>query len=90
MDSDWDSQTDSDDNVYPEVERTIVPVNFVSRQEWGAEPGGEQNRFKVPVEDVIYSYTETQECTTREECVASMKQMQRDHIKEGLPDIKFK
>lgn len=66
------------------------PPVIIFRNEWGAEEGSEQRTFTFPVENVIYSYTETDVCKTRAECLKAMKDMQQQHMKEGYPDIKFK
>ncbi|XP_054265156.1 peptidoglycan-recognition protein 1-like [Macrosteles quadrilineatus] len=66
------------------------PPVIVYRKEWGAlEELREQRTFTFPVENVIYSYTETDVCNTRAECIQAMKDMQKKHMEQGYPDIKF-
>lgn len=68
-------------------------LNFIPRDAWGAAEA-KFDKLKVlnlPVSNVVTSWTETDPCTTRAECIKIVKAIQKDHMEtRGLPDIEFK
>ncbi|XP_054260190.1 peptidoglycan recognition protein 3-like [Macrosteles quadrilineatus] len=65
---------------------------IVSRDEWGALPPKDPESLKplqYPTPFVMFTFTNTEPCSSYEECSASCRQMQKDSIDQGLPDIPF-
>lgn len=65
-------------------------LNIISRKDWGAEEFKDPIPLNSPVPYVIQTLTETENCYTKEECIAAMKELQKAHIKQGSTDIKQK
>ncbi|XP_054260308.1 peptidoglycan recognition protein 1-like [Macrosteles quadrilineatus] len=74
----------------PKKERdALVPLKLVTRKQWGALPNNDEYPMELPVNYVRYVHTLTDPCNTKEECVKIMRDMQTQHMREGMPDINW-
>ncbi|XP_054262670.1 peptidoglycan-recognition protein LF-like isoform X4 [Macrosteles quadrilineatus] len=63
---------------------------LVTREEWGAEPPTAVVPLKLPANWILFTYTDTEECDTKEHCLQIVKRLQTQHMRErGLPDIQY-
>lgn len=74
------------------VDINAPPLSLVSREEWGALPTTvEFENLRKPCSSLrLWKYSDTPPCTTREECVRIVQEIQQRDIKQGLGDIRFK
>nr|BBK26505.1 peptidoglycan recognition protein 6 [Nephotettix cincticeps] len=67
---------------------SYLPPNTISREEWSAKTPRERRVQVLPAHTVTISYTDTEPCTTREECVRRVQTIQKLDMQEhGSPDI---
>lgn len=72
----------------PEKPKT---AKFIRRADWGAKPPKWIKALVTPINKVVLTWTETEPCSTEEECKAKVREIQLEHMKEeGVPDIKHK
>lgn len=66
-------------------------LNFVSRQEWDAQPPTSTETLQLPVEQVLFTTTSTDKCNTREQCIEQVLSIQADHMNnKSMPDIAYR
>ncbi|XP_054260303.1 uncharacterized protein LOC128984957 [Macrosteles quadrilineatus] len=98
-----DYESDDDKKREPEEERVPAdtlgslglpsfPECIVSREDWGAAKKKRKGlALKHPVANVTITYkTDVPKCTSDEECVKVIQELQKKHISEGMSDIAFK
>ncbi|XP_054260639.1 peptidoglycan recognition protein-like [Macrosteles quadrilineatus] len=63
---------------------------IISRDEWGAVDPLWVKFLALPVQHVFFEYTNTDECTNREECMEMIRIIQRYNLKlRSNPDIRY-
>ncbi|XP_054265018.1 uncharacterized protein LOC128987933 isoform X2 [Macrosteles quadrilineatus] len=69
-------------------------IQVVSRAEWGALPPRTDVDHPKPVPWphpwVLWTYAQTDECFTQEECGRVMRKTQQRHMDMGMSDIQYK
>ena len=55
-------------------------VTIVTREEWNARPSKEINYMGTPVSVVFIHHTSMNECKTREQCEAEVRNIQNFHM----------
>lgn len=66
-------------------------LEIVGREEWGALPPTTVEGFEeYPIKNVILGYTETEPCDSKESCIKIMQELQKKHMAEGEPDIRYR
>nr|QHA25242.1 peptidoglycan recognition protein SC2 [Physocyclus mexicanus] len=53
---------------------------IVDRKAWGARPSTNPKSMSTPVDHVFIHHTEGAECTTKDKCIETMKQIQNYHM----------
>ncbi|XP_054264065.1 peptidoglycan-recognition protein LC-like [Macrosteles quadrilineatus] len=72
------------------VKLDVGPVEEVSREEWGARLPLVTKPIQFPVAVITVHFTNTQTCSTREECIKIVKELQRrDMDDKNLIDIRY-
>ncbi|XP_054260240.1 peptidoglycan-recognition protein LF-like [Macrosteles quadrilineatus] len=67
-----------------------MPIDIITREMWGAvEPKGNPREMNLPIRIVYYTYTDSDQCNTREECSANLRALQQKHMENGHEDIHF-
>ncbi|XP_054264903.1 peptidoglycan-recognition protein SB2-like [Macrosteles quadrilineatus] len=65
-------------------------VNIIPREEWGSWDPWSRSPRHPPADTVLWSYTETDACTTIFQCRDYMQQIQRQHIRlHKLEDVPY-
>ncbi|XP_054257993.1 peptidoglycan-recognition protein SB1-like isoform X5 [Macrosteles quadrilineatus] len=66
-----------------------APAKYMRRADWGAKPPKWIESLETPVKKVVLTWTETEPCTTEEECIQRVKEIQAEHMKDDkCPDIR--
>ncbi|XP_054262479.1 uncharacterized protein LOC128986248 isoform X2 [Macrosteles quadrilineatus] len=81
---------DDDEPMSSEVR--LPHPTVIYRSSWGAQaPRGEMEELKLPMEEVLITFTGTDECLTNHECLDAVDLIQRRDIQgRGLADIQYK
>ncbi|XP_054262480.1 peptidoglycan-recognition protein SB2-like isoform X3 [Macrosteles quadrilineatus] len=80
---------DDDEPMSSEVR--LPHPTVIYRSSWGAQaPRGEMEELKLPMEEVLITFTGTDECLTNHECLDAVDLIQRRDIQgRGLADIQY-
>ncbi|XP_054265020.1 peptidoglycan recognition protein 1-like [Macrosteles quadrilineatus] len=74
----------------PKYEEFCHDIPIVPRSEWGALPPRHVDHVEeAEVTHVIINHTRTRTCSDPESCVLKMQYIQKKHLDQGLPDIKY-
>nr|BBK26514.1 peptidoglycan recognition protein 15 [Nephotettix cincticeps] len=64
-------------------------IHLIPRDEWGALPAKSETPMKLPLNHIRYNQTMTDTCIAKEDCIKIVKDIQKQHLDKGLPDIKY-
>ncbi|XP_054261656.1 peptidoglycan-recognition protein SB2-like isoform X2 [Macrosteles quadrilineatus] len=62
---------------------------IIKREEWGAMPPRKRKAHKTPVQHMVITWTYTDPCETKEECIKAVQEIQKDHLERGANDIQY-
>lgn len=68
-----------------------MPLLEVSRDEWKARPPkGELLPLNPPVGEVFITFTGTEACKDKAQCLDMVREIQYEHQDQGLSDISYR
>ncbi|XP_054265120.1 peptidoglycan-recognition protein 1-like [Macrosteles quadrilineatus] len=65
------------------------PIPFTTREQWGARPPLSVEKHKLPLVHLRFTDTDTEQCEGPEACHKLLWDLQKQHMDEGFPDIKY-
>lgn len=70
--------------------RSTPNVDFLHREYWDADPPKSVEYLSTPISHIRFTYTNSPPCQDLDECINAVKELQTEHMNQGLSDIKYK